>query len=127
MNKSNRTPHEPTHDEIALCAFLLWEKEGRQPGHEQAYWLQAEAQLRRHHPERAASLAAPAWPPSAAAAPKLATARAITPAAAKPARVATASRAVAPKSAAVAKSAAAAKPARKSTPAAPARRALARA
>jgi hypothetical protein len=37
---------EPTHDEIAMCAFLAWEKEGRLPGRETHYWLSAEAELR---------------------------------------------------------------------------------
>jgi hypothetical protein len=75
----------PTHDEIALHAFLIWEKEGRQPGREQTYWLQAEAQLRqtRQQKAEAAAKAARTWPPQTAAAPKLSTARAITPAAPK--------------------------------------------
>src|SRR3954447_13509890 len=37
---------EPTHDEIAMCAFLAWEKEGRLAGRETHYWLSAEAELR---------------------------------------------------------------------------------
>lgn len=75
----------PTHDEIALHAFLIWEKEGRQPGREQTYWLQAETQLRltRQQQAEAAAKAARTWPPQTAAAPKLSTARAITPAAPK--------------------------------------------
>lgn len=92
MNLSNTTL--PTHDEIALCAFLLWEKEGRQSGRETTYWLQAEAQLRMAR-QQEAELAAKAirpWPP-AAAAPKVATARAVTSAAPKAPRLA-ASRAV---------------------------------
>lgn len=113
MNHANSatTPQEPTHDEIALCAFLLWEKEGRQPGRETTYWLQAEAQVkltRQQQTQLDAAKAARTWPPQTAPAPKLATARAVTPAVA-----------VAP---------VAAKPAaRKVVPAAPARKALARA
>ena len=55
---------EPTHDEIALAAFLQWEREGRQPGRELQYWLQAEAQLRvmRQKKAEAAAQALPAWP-----------------------------------------------------------------
>ena len=36
---------EPTDDEIAACAYFIWEKEGRPPRRENAHWLQAEAQL----------------------------------------------------------------------------------
>lgn len=73
----------PSHDEIALCAFLLWEKEGRQPGRETTYWLQAEAQLRmtRQQEAEAAAKAIRPWPPTPAT--KLPTARAISPAAPK--------------------------------------------
>lgn len=117
----------PTHDEIALHAFLIWEKEGRQPGREQTYWLQAEAQLRqtRQQKAEAAAKAARTWPPQTAAAPKLSTARAITPAAPKAAapkttKLAAASREVAVKTASVAK------PARKAGSSASARKALAR-
>ena len=54
---------EPTHDEIALGAFLLWEKEGRQPGREMTYWFQAEAQLRavRQKKVEAAAQSAKSW------------------------------------------------------------------
>lgn len=35
----------PSCGEIALCAYLIWEKEGRPLGRESEHWLQAEAQL----------------------------------------------------------------------------------
>jgi len=35
----------PTPEEIALCAYLIWQKEGRPDGHEKEHWLQAETQL----------------------------------------------------------------------------------
>jgi len=35
----------PAPEEIALCAFLIWEKEGRPPGRDREHWLQAETQL----------------------------------------------------------------------------------
>jgi len=35
----------PSHEEIALRAYTLFEKSGRAPGHEMEHWLQAEAQL----------------------------------------------------------------------------------
>ena len=89
MTSTNASLHyqEPAHDEIALTAFLLWEKDGRQPGRELHYWLQAEAQLRQARQkkaEAAAALAAQPWPPTAttrvkktesAPAPKLSTAK----------------------------------------------------
>lgn len=57
---------EPGHDEIALRAFLIWEREGRQPGRETAYWLQAECEIRTAYQkkaEQAAAVAARPWPP----------------------------------------------------------------
>lgn len=35
----------PTAKEIALCAYWIWEKEGRPSGRAVAHWRQAEAQL----------------------------------------------------------------------------------
>ena len=66
---------EPTHDEIALSAFLLWEKEGRQSGCEMTCWLQAEAQLRALRLKKVATAAQPAksWPTPSTAAPAPAT------------------------------------------------------
>jgi len=37
--------HPATPEEIAYCAYLIWEKEGRPPGREKEHWLQAETQL----------------------------------------------------------------------------------
>jgi Protein of unknown function (DUF2934) len=37
---------EPTREEIAVRAYLVWEKNGRQPGREHENWLQAEAEIR---------------------------------------------------------------------------------
>lgn len=122
MNQLNNA-HTPTHDEIALHAFLIWEKDGRQPGREQSYWLQAEAQLRltrQQLAERASSQSARTWPPQSATAPKLSRARAITPAAPKTTKLA-ASRSVAAKPDSVVKRAV-----RKSDSSAPARKSLAR-
>ena len=36
---------QPTHGEIAICAYLIWEKEGRPDGCDVAHWLQAEEHL----------------------------------------------------------------------------------
>lgn len=37
--------HQPTTDQIARAAYLLWEREGRPQGQDVAYWLRAERQL----------------------------------------------------------------------------------
>ena len=61
---------EPGHDEIALRAFLIWEREGRSPGRETTYWLQAECEIRTAYQkkaEHAAALAARPWPPQPSA------------------------------------------------------------
>jgi hypothetical protein len=42
---------EPTESEIAACAYLIFDHDGRVPGRELENWLQAEAQIiadRRH-------------------------------------------------------------------------------
>lgn len=45
--------HEPTKEAIALCAYLIWEQEGRPEGCAVQHWLQAETQLiAAHHHER---------------------------------------------------------------------------
>lgn len=58
---------EPTHDEIALAAFLSWESEGRPPGRDMEYWCKAESQLRASRVKKAEAAAAQAalpWPPT---------------------------------------------------------------
>jgi hypothetical protein len=37
--------HNTTYEEVAVCAFLIWEHEGRKDGHDVEDWLQAERQL----------------------------------------------------------------------------------
>jgi hypothetical protein len=37
--------HQPTQAEIAACAYLLWEQEGRPQGRELDHWLEAEQRL----------------------------------------------------------------------------------
>jgi hypothetical protein len=44
---------KPTHEEIAVCAYLIWEKEGRPHGRDQEHWSQAEAQLMATHIQEA--------------------------------------------------------------------------
>jgi len=43
MKKITREP--PTAEEIALCAYWIWEKEGRPAGRDVVHWRQAESQL----------------------------------------------------------------------------------
>lgn len=45
MAQEQDVPHMPTQNEIAVCAYLIWEKENRPLGHEKEHWLQAETQL----------------------------------------------------------------------------------
>jgi hypothetical protein len=35
-----------SHDEIALLAYLDWERDGRPHGHDQKYWLEAEQHIK---------------------------------------------------------------------------------
>ncbi|MDR3405964.1 MAG: DUF2934 domain-containing protein [Chthoniobacter sp.] len=37
---------EPTPKQIALCAYAIWEREGRPEGLDAEHWQQAEVQLR---------------------------------------------------------------------------------
>jgi hypothetical protein len=45
MSQENNGFSLPSAEEIALCAYLIWEREGRPPGREKEHWLQAETQL----------------------------------------------------------------------------------
>jgi len=38
-------PPSPSHDQIALLAYQLWEKNGRPAGQDFEFWLQAEQSL----------------------------------------------------------------------------------
>jgi hypothetical protein len=42
---SSVTPAAPTREEIAACAYSIWEQEGRPEGREVEHWLAAEIQL----------------------------------------------------------------------------------
>ena len=35
----------PSREHIAVCAYLIWEREGCPDGHDIAHWLEAEMQL----------------------------------------------------------------------------------
>ena len=43
---TNGAHGEPTHDDIAHCAYSLWEQHGRPQNQQVEIWFQAEAQLR---------------------------------------------------------------------------------
>ena len=61
---------EPTHDEIALNAFLAWQKDGSPHGTDFQYWIEAERRLRvqrQKQAQAAATQAAKPWPPGARA------------------------------------------------------------
>lgn len=45
MSQENNGFAPPSQDEIASCAYLIWEREGRLSGREKEHWLQAETQL----------------------------------------------------------------------------------
>ena len=49
MNTNHETPdkprNNPTEDEIAECAYYIWESEGHPIGKEEEHWRQAELQL----------------------------------------------------------------------------------
>jgi hypothetical protein len=45
MSQEHNGFQSPLPDEIAYCAYLIWEKEGRPSGREREHWLQAETQL----------------------------------------------------------------------------------
>jgi hypothetical protein len=45
MAKNSTVGQRPTQEEIAACAHLIYEKEGRPEGKALQHWLQAEAQL----------------------------------------------------------------------------------
>lgn len=87
---------EPTHDEVALSAFLAWQKDGRLHGTDFNYWIEAERLLRAQRQKQAdaaAARAAKPWPPGAHAV-KTKSTRAVAP---KPALASTRERATAVK------------------------------
>jgi hypothetical protein len=36
---------KPAHEEVALCAYYIWEQQGRTDGHDVEDWQEAERQL----------------------------------------------------------------------------------
>jgi hypothetical protein len=45
---TNRPLDEPTQEEIAAAAYLIWEQEGRPEGRGVEHWLKAKAQIRQN-------------------------------------------------------------------------------
>jgi len=45
MSKTMKSYREPSCEEIAFCAYCIYESEGRPQGKDRAHWLEAEAQL----------------------------------------------------------------------------------
>jgi hypothetical protein len=45
MSQEHSGSSAPAPEEIALCAYLIWENEGRPRGREREHWFQAETQL----------------------------------------------------------------------------------
>jgi hypothetical protein len=43
---TTETPAQVSHEAIANLARQIWEREGRQPGRDMDYWLQAEREVR---------------------------------------------------------------------------------
>lgn len=54
MNKTETKQRKPTREEIAACAYDIWQKGGSKPGTDLENWLQAEKQLN-HRANAAAS------------------------------------------------------------------------
>lgn len=71
MSKNTKSYQAPTHDEIAICAQGIYEREGRPQGRATQHWLQAESQLVAERKAAAGESAAkPASKPAAPASAK---------------------------------------------------------
>ena len=42
---ANSAANQPTHESLAVCAYLLWEQERCPESRDVTHWLQSEAQL----------------------------------------------------------------------------------
>jgi hypothetical protein len=82
MSKTMKSYQEPSREEIAFCAYGIYESEGRPHGKEQEHWLQAEAQLIAERKAQARQSTAKSAPK---AAPATLTARPVPAATAPPA------------------------------------------
>lgn len=57
MINTTNSKTSPTHEEIAACAYQIWEAEGRQEGRDVEYWFQALARLNPPRSTRPAPIA----------------------------------------------------------------------
>ena len=69
MSKNTKLYQAPSHEEIAICAQSIYEREGRPQGKATEHWLQAERQLIAER-KAAATGSAPAKPSSSPPASK---------------------------------------------------------
>jgi len=46
VNIKDAPKEAPSREEIAICAYNIWEKEGRPEGRDRMHWFQAEDQLK---------------------------------------------------------------------------------
>lgn len=46
MNAEDSPQRQLNPEDVAACAYLIWEKEGRPHGRDAEHWFQAEAMLR---------------------------------------------------------------------------------
>ena len=62
MNATNNNQRQVEHERIAQLAQQIWEREGRQAGHDVEYWLRAERELvgERNHSSKPMPNPAPA-------------------------------------------------------------------
>ena len=49
MNAENSPQPELNPIDVAACAYLIWEKEGKPHGRDAEHWMQAETLLRAMH------------------------------------------------------------------------------
>ena len=54
-----QTTIQSTLKQIAVCAYLIWEEEGRPHGRHEIHWLQAESQLKADRTQNAVVLRRP--------------------------------------------------------------------
>jgi hypothetical protein len=59
MTMNQQPTMQPTSEQIAVCAYLIWEKQGRPHGRHETHWLQAEKQLKADLAQEAGVLTAP--------------------------------------------------------------------
>jgi Protein of unknown function (DUF2934) len=64
LNAATETKKQARHEEIAERAKQIWEREGRQAGHDVEYWLRAERELLSSTTQRTGAPATAKAPPA---------------------------------------------------------------